>query len=253
MLLSLSLIYFIIDPRPLPTMENIPILIRWIFVSVPNEFAGPLWYLTAVFWGLITFRLYQYLFKGRHISWLILLSIFGFVIGKYRFLFDGEKSSYFAFNFISYALPCFAIGYLIHKHEERIVRWHYLSDTAIITMFLLWVEVYFLRAYSDGRSGFGASLLCYPACACLVALALKHRDFGTNSILMRIGRDYSSHIYYWHMLFVFALLVPLREMPRTIILQTIDVFSAPIIFIISLLFSIFVVWLQKRIGYTLFK
>lgn len=117
-LILLTLVYYAIEPKPID-FSNYAILARWIFVAIPNRAGNPLWYLTSMIWGLIAFYAYMRMTKGKYVGALIPLVLLGIVIGKYRFLFDGQPSSYFVFNFINYTLPCFAVGYLLHKNEKK--------------------------------------------------------------------------------------------------------------------------------------
>lgn len=244
-LICLTVVYYIIEPKPIDIFDY-PVIVRWIFVSIPNKFGGPLWYLTSMIWGLIAFWGYMKLTKGRYVGLLICLTVIGLIIGKYRFLFDSQPSSYFVFNFINYALPCFSIGYLLHKHELRIINNPYLIDVSILCVFSFLLEMNLLKEYSNGLSQMGPSILIYPTCASIIALTLKYKEFGQNSILEKIGKEYSSNIYYWHMVFVWILsylegsALPNRP------------YWAVLVFGLSIIFSHFVIYIQRKIGVSVF-
>lgn len=252
LLVVLTGIYYLVHPTP-PGFPGIPILIRWIFVSIPTRYGGPLWYLTAMFWGMIAFTLYLHWQKGRRLGWLIALTLVGLVIGKYRFLFVDERSSYFVFNFVNYALPCFSIGYLLHKYEERIVSWKYLGDATIISLLLLGLELQLLRTYSGGLSSIGPSVFVYPTAALVICICLKFSQMGWGAIFEKIGRDYSGNIYYWHMIFVAILAHFFGTYNGNEMDLPAGPFWAIIVYALSLLFSIFVVYVQRRLGFSFFK
>lgn len=252
-LLLLTIIYYFVEPAPLG-YHGLPVLIRWIFVSIPNRYGGPLWYLTAIFWGVLALSLFMQVFKGKHLSWLIILTTaIGLIFGRYRFLFTEEKSSYFVLSFVAYGLPCLSIGYLLHKWEARIMSWRHLTDWLVLAVLIYTLENHLLQTYSGGLSSLGPCLSHYPLCFLILAFALKYRDLGKGSLLVGIGRDYSSHIYYWHMLFV-ALLAHLfgypdggnMELPH-------QPYWAILVFALALLFSVLVVAIQRRLGISVFK
>lgn len=252
-LILLTGVYYIIDPVPFIDVSNMPIMIRWVFVSIPNRYGGPLWYLTAMIWGLIAFYAYMRFSRGRYVWAFIPLTIVGLVMGKYRFLLDGQPSSYFVFNFINYALPCFAIGYLLHKNEDKILRNSYVIDWSIMSLLLYLLEKTLLAKYSNGLSQMGPSIFMYPLCASVIALAIKYKDFGEGSFLEKIGKEYSSNIYYWHMMFVALFAYSFGEYSGYNYELPNKPYWAILVFALSLLFSRIILWIQKKLGITIFK
>lgn len=203
LLLLLTPIYFLVDPVDI-SQTTLPLALRWIFVSIPNKYGGPLWYLVSLFWGLLTLRLYIHAFKGRGIHWLIGLTALGLVIGRYRFVWDNSaESSYFVFNFINYALPCLSIGYLARKYEDVLASYRAI-DHAIYLSLALCIEESLLGYFSGGLSSTGPYILTFPTAFAWFWVALQYKDFGQSSFVETIGRDHSARIYYWHMLVVLA-------------------------------------------------
>lgn len=241
LLCLLTPIYYIVDPVDLS--QTTPALaLRWLFVGIPNKYGGPLWYLVALFWAMISFRLYLGLFKGRRVPWLISLTALGLLLGRYRFLFQHEESSYFVLNFLNYALPCVSIGYLTRKYEEVLLaRWRFL-DIAILLSILLSLETYILQTNSNGLSTLGPMLLTYPTAFAWLCVALQHKSFGAMSFIESIGRDYSASIYYWHMLFVW-LFVTVES--STAVNLGYEAFGAFYIFTLSLLIAMLWTYLLR--------
>lgn len=247
LLCVLTPIYYLIDPVDLA--QTTPALaLRWLFVGIPNKYGGPLWYLVALFWGLISFRLYLSLFKGRGVLWLLSLTAIGLLLGRYRFLFQDAESSYFVLNFLSYALPCLSIGYLARKHEGMLLaRWKFV-DVAVLLSVLLSVETYILQTNADGLSTLGPMLLTYPTAFAWLCAALQYKSFGAMSFVESVGRDYSAPIYYWHMIFVWLFVT--FESSTTISLGY-EAFGTFYVFISALLFAM--AWMYLRRVYQSLK
>lgn len=201
MLCVLTPIYYLIDPVDL-AQTTPALVVRWLFVGIPNKYGGPLWYLVALFWGVTLFRLYLILFKGKGVQWLISLTVVGLFLGRYRFLFQEEESSYFVLNFLNYALPCLSIGYLLRRYEELLLSRCRFIDIAVLLSVILSLEVYALQVYSNGLSSMGPMILTYPTAFAWLCVALQYKNFGAMSFVESIGRDYSASIYYCHMIFV---------------------------------------------------
>lgn len=241
----LTPIYFLVDPVDL-SQTTLPLALRWIFVSIPNKYGGPLWYLVSLFWGLLAFRLYLQLFKGRGVHWLIALTVLGIAIGRYRFVWDSTpESSSFVFNFINYALPCLAIGYLARRWEPSLLAYKAL-DYAMWLSIALCIESSLLAYFSSGTSHVGPKILAYPTALAWVATALQHKDFGQSSFVETIGKDHSARIYYWHMLIVFAYTQLSEYLPTSI---SYDKFGAIYVFITTLALSHIIGYLSNHITF----
>lgn len=78
-----------------------------------------------------------------------------------------------------------------------------------------------------------------PVSVCLLCLAVKNPSIGENTNIIKIGSVYSPYIYILHM-FVgqYLLVINLDEYP---------LFKTGIIFLESLLLSIFYIYLKKLI------
>ncbi len=200
-LLFFTCVYFIVDPFDVTSLP-LPVIVRWVFVGIPNNPGGPLWYLVALFWGLLVFGAVVRITQGRRLLWMIALVSIGLAIGRYRFLLDGQESSYFVFNFVNYALPCLTLGYYARKWERRIVASKRLLDYTILISLIFCVERALVSLWSQGGGNIGPLVFTFLVAFSWIALALQHKGFGAGSFAEQIGRDYSADIYYWHMLFV---------------------------------------------------
>ncbi len=247
LVLAFSSFYAFLEPLDFTGLLNYKLFIRWLFISIPSRLGGPIWYLVSLFWGLLFFRFYLKLFKGRGIAFLILLMFLGLIQGRYKWLVFGGESSYFVFNFVVQALPTLSIGYLIRKHQARILKFNYIFEIIIVLYLLSIIEQYLLKNYSNGLATIGFGAMTMPLSAGIFVLALQYPQFGKSSYLEKIGKDYSANIYYWHMAFVWLIeVVLLSNIPFYKEIGTIEVF------ILALLFSIMVVKISKRFGLKLF-
>lgn len=241
----LTPIYFLVDPVDI-SQTTLPLALRWIFVSIPNKYGAPLWYLVSLFWGLLAFCLYIHAFKGRGIHWLISLTTLGLIIGRYRFVWDNSaESSYFVFNFVNYALPCLSIGYLARKYETSLAS-HRAIDYAVYLSIALCIEKSFLGYFSDGLSSIGPHILTFPTAFAWFWVALQHKDFGQSSFVETIGKDHSARIYYWHMLIVLAFTL-LEQYVSSGIFYT--QFGAIYVFVTTLALSHIIGYLSNRITF----
>lgn len=234
LLLFLTAIYVLLGPpEGLPT--TIPMVARWLFVSIPSRYGGHLWYLVSLFWGLLAFRFYLWIFKGKGIHWLIIPAFFGLFIGRYRFLLDGSTASIFVLNFISYALPCLAIGYLARKWETVLKKYRAI-DFAVVISICAYMETVFVHFLSNGLPPMGPLLLTYPTAFAWFWVALQYKDFGKDSFIETVGREHSARIYYWHPLFVWAFTV----LDKNNISFGFQSFGAIYVFLATLILSILI-------------
>lgn len=241
----LTPIYFIIDPIDV-SQTTFPVALRWFFVSIPNKYGGPLWYLVALFWGLFSFRFFLNAFKGKGIYWLIGFTLLGLAIGRYRFLLNSSvSSSYFTLNFLSYALPCLSIGYLAKREEDLLNKVNAL-DYAVWLSVLLCIESNIVSYLSEGRSSLGPYMLTFPTAFAWFMVALQHKSFGASSFVEKIGKNHSARIYYWHMLFVWAFTLLDDSILAGIGFRK---FGTIYVFALSLILSMSIHYISKRITF----
>lgn len=250
MLLILTGVYYLVEPLSKETLANPLMWIRWVLVSIPNKFGGPLWYLTAMLWGMLALYAILRVFKGKYIGGLVPLVLLGCVLGPYRFLFTPQESSYFVFNFVNYALPGFAIGILIRKHSDRLLASSRVLALLPVALILLRTENWILSEVSNGLATIGPRLIVFPAAALLFLFFLYVKDIPFTGMLRRIGESYSGNIYYWHMVFVALLSKLSTHFDNAFYYQE---FGVIYVFCLAWAFSYLVVWAQKKIGVNIFK
>ncbi len=241
-----TLVYYLVDPVDLVNLD-LPILLRWTFVSIPNKYGGPLWYLTSLLWGLPVFGLLVRWSKGRAVAWLPILIVFGVMIGRYRFFYSNAAASSFVFNFVSYALPCLAMGYLAKKHEEIIRQLRWVDGSVALSLGLI-IEGFVIQTLSGGLATVGPHLLTLPVAFAWLNMALTNKTFGQGSILEMIGRRYSGEIYYWHMIFVFLFDSIVRLSGDILEYSN---YGALYVFILSWMFAAVIVKVKERVGITI--
>lgn len=250
----LTVVYYLIDPLADEALKNPIMWFRWLFVSIPNRYGGPLWYLTAIIWAMVAIFILAKISKKDIMIWggqyLPLLTLIGCIIGRYRFLFSGEESSYFVLNFVSYALPGLAAGMLLKRHENKLLSSSSLLSLLPISIFCLCLERWIIEMTSEGLAIMGPFIMLYPTAFLVTLFALYLKDVQFSGIITKIGKRYSGNIYYWHMIFVFALDQLSIRYGNGFFYQE---FGVIYVFVLSLLFSIFIVWIQDKLNIRIFR
>lgn len=136
---ELGLIYL----EQFPPLETpIPWLL-WLLQGYSPIAPGHLWFLQALLYAELAFGLFLRLTKGRWIPILFPLLIGLGLLGPFRPILFGQESSIFMFNFVTRALPYLALGYYIHKNEEVLLRYRWISIYAVLVI-LAGLEYVFL-------------------------------------------------------------------------------------------------------------
>lgn len=238
-ILILQVFYYMLGPIEGSFSETYMLYFKWIFMG-QNPNGGHLWYLTALLQGLLTLWLFVY-FIGERWVW-VLIPLWGLEIlqGEYRFLLFGQESSMMSANFIFYALPCLAMGFVIHRHEAR-----------FLSVFSCWKYVYVGAVALSLFNSFVLPIACerlsvllHPWLRIAMILsvflsALETPGCGRGSLLERIGKEFSGNIYYWHGLFVFVF----ARVP----LPSYDELGTIYVFILSWIVAYVVVGLQNKL------
>ena len=95
------------------------------------------------------------------------------------------------------SLPFLATGYLIRRHEDKMLKAIRFAYALPLTIALLLVEY-----YARGQNPYNYFFLgTYPFVVLLMLLCVKHKDF-TIPVLGNIGRIHSPNIYYFHGLYI---------------------------------------------------
>ena len=197
-IILLQVIYYLIAPFPLESIFKIYwVYFRWIVLGFVHFTTGPLWYMNALLYGLLFLWGYVKIFKGRHVSILMILPVLwtAWTLIKY-FVFHESMVSIFQFNFLTRAVPFLAMGYWIRSKEESLLKHNWL------TLYLLLVLASGLEyALSGAATGGGAPfsfLASMPLPFALFMLTITHKEYGSGTLIESIGARYSGTIYYVH-------------------------------------------------------
>ena len=127
-ILILQVFYLLITRAPLGNpLTSYWTWFRLIFMGFPSFDSGHLWYLSALFYGLLFFWGYLRLFKGKYMLPLFTLVIGAALLGPYRQLIFGQPESVFVFNFLTRAVPFLALGYYVKSREEYLLSFNWLN------------------------------------------------------------------------------------------------------------------------------
>lgn len=177
-------------------------LLSGIFIG--NNFGGHLWYLTSYIEVLILviaalrFRFLTLLW------WLIpVFAVTGLLLGKYAFLLplpDWPDETYFMLNrnFLTMGVPCFGIGWLMRKYRDALLRAISLPIALTLMLLILSVsEIWCISRTGELRPG-DYIVTTLPLAASMLLVALKFPRLGADSLVEKIGKNYSTYIYIFH-------------------------------------------------------
>lgn len=188
-----------------------------------------LWFIPALVVGiLMLFIIKRYLKKDMYI---LTLAIILFVIGYTMQYASYSVSMYRNGIFLGY--PFIAIGYYIYrKNLISKLSTKTLSIGSAILLFTLLFESYLAFIIEHGRETY---ISLFILCPLLFILVMKYPKRTASNIYLD---KLSAGIFYIHFLVIFNL--PNPHYPYRI-------FDLPLIFIISAILSIFIIFINKRI------
>lgn len=178
---------------------------KTIFLGI--GISGFLWYLTALFEALLLlFLIIKYC--PKLINFLPLLYIIAFIVRAYEAIPNFYFLGYFHPAFIRNtciitSLPFLATGYLIHKHQEKLLKNINLLYAIPITLVSLVAEFYIRQNLALPSSYF--MLGTYPLVVFLMLACIRNKNFDIP-VLGYIGKKHSPNIYYFHGLFIMFLM-----------------------------------------------
>lgn len=192
-----NLFYFVTNPV---YFDDFASVIRFVFIGGSSYH---LWYLNTYIEILLCFIVFL---KWRKIDTLLVLApmlyLLGLCLGTYSIIFEISPSSDFYRNFITVGIPCVGAGYLLRKHQEKILSWF--SKPLLLFLFILLfseIEAFILRMYlySEAFSGdfYAFSILLGIS---TVIIALKYPGIGSNTLAERLGKNKSLWIYIFHVI-----------------------------------------------------
>lgn len=205
-----------------------------------------LWYLTAMWQGLLLFFIIRRFLSARVIYLLPFLLILHFLSARYRFLLTDEGGvlpQWVRLNFLTVATPCVSIGYLLRKHIAC-----FKGIFPAITLFIIFTACNYaeniLLTRFHVNSGVGYNLFTAPM-AIGIFLIFKYLPISKDSFISDIGKYHSANIYYFH-IFVW---IYTRELAGFCDVN-IKPIAAVIVYIATILFSIIlrVAWKYTKRG-----
>ncbi len=249
-ILILQVFYLLITRAPLGNpLTSYWTWFRLIFMGFPSFDSGHLWYLSALFYGLLFFWGYLRLFKGKYMLPLFTLVIGAALLGPYRQLIFGQPESVFVFNFLTRAVPFLALGYYVKSREEYLLSFNWLN-LYILALILQAIEYGITSILMGG--GPGVSLLgMFFTPAAVFLLFLSYKNLGKGSWLAHVGAKYSGNIYYFHMAIILGWKALNRISPVSVMIYQYS--GAFVVFFLSLLVAIGVVQVQKKLGVNILR
>lgn len=249
-ILILQVFYLLITRAPLGNpLTSYWTWFRLIFMGFPSFDSGHLWYLSALFYGLLFFWGYLRLFKGRYILPLYALLVGAALLGPYRQLLFGQPESVFVFNFLTRAVPFLALGYYVKSQEERLLSFNWLN-LYVLALILQAIEYGLTSIIMGGVPGVSfLSMSLTPAA--IFILFLSYKDLGKGSWLAHVGAKYSGNIYYFHMAIILGWKALNRISPVSVMIYQYS--GAFVVFFLSLLVAIGVVQVQKKLGVNILR
>lgn len=170
-----------------------------------------LWYLTAVWQGLLIFYvIIRYIPKLIYL--LPFLFIFVYLLRSHPLLIFPTSPQLALICRLSVitALPILATGYLIHKHEEwlqKIVRVEIWLPVVFIAL-LVETQIRIHIFDTHGRYNF----FTYPLLVLLLLTCTRYRHISIP-FFNNVGENHSANIYYFHMIILFILMALKIKIP----------------------------------------
>lgn len=163
---------------------------------------GTLWYLNTYLWTLALLWAICRCRAMKVISYLPLLLVLTFLLGRYLFMLPiGPLTFDERLNCFTIGLPFVAIGYIIHRNEERLRRipGKELQVGILACIVMAYVESLTLSALGVNNH-FSQFLFTTAYAILLVVWAVTHPDWQLHPLAQNIGKYHSANIYYYHIL-----------------------------------------------------
>ncbi len=214
---------------------------KTLFVS-GRDICFVLWYLTALWQGLLIFALMRK-YVPRILYLLPLLYILLYLMrNQGSFLVPFTIDIGIGRNSILTTLTFLSVGYFMHMYKDTLVKIKYLKVIYGFTMLLAFIEcLVYTRVFHHYSCLF--NFTTFPLIVMSMLLCIKNPDYKLP-ILNEIGRKHSANIYYFHMLL--ALYVWDLDIIKPV--QTVVVWVSAIP--LSMLFVYISRWIRNRIART---
>lgn len=205
-----------------------------------NGISVPLWYLTALWEALLVFILLRRK-AYRLIGWAVVLCVLNPLLGRYCFLFmeNGEQlPACIRTNALTVALPYLCIGYTSARYQLW-SQWGKIRYP-IISGGVMYAEYYMLQWC--GVNNHVSYLFATAAFSWFLFLWVLQYKGPLPCAAVEIGKRHSANIYYYHSA------VGAVAMMLSSICPWLKMVGAPVVFLFSFLFSVFLLGVTQVIG-----
>ena len=171
-----------------------------LLVTNDNAISGHLWYLSAILYVVLIFRLFPSLNQLGEKRYIIITSLLvgDLILGKYSaLLFHRNVPLWMSRNFLLVGVPFFWIGNIIREKQEGGLRIRNSILAVAIAVFYITTILENLLLESGGvlaTRDHAASTTLMAVTVFLFAINATER----KSCLEYVGRNYSASIYYFH-------------------------------------------------------
>lgn len=210
--ISVNFLYFIIKlslgHTSLLDLTDFHCWIKWILWG--RLFSGHLWFLNAyievLIFAIVIIRINGYCAINNVILFLTSsLLFFSLLLGRYSFLLDRSFGFDVYCNVFTLAIPFVVIGAYFRSNEKELCS--FLSKgqyifILVIVLFLAYIEFGLQFLFPSLKSGGSLNITTIPLAIVIFWGCLICKDYETNSVLLVIGKQYSTDIYLYHMAFV---------------------------------------------------
>lgn len=171
-----------------------------LLVTNDNAISGHLWYLSAILYVVLIFRLFSRLNKlGRKRYIIIILLLLGdLIFGKYSILILHRIIPlWMSRNFLFVGVPFFWIGNIIQEKQENE---HRINNNILVLLIVLFYittlleNIFLMKLGTIATRDHAISTTLMAVVIFVFAISATEK----NSRLEVVGRKYSANIYYFH-------------------------------------------------------
>ncbi len=210
---------------------------KTLFVS-GGDICHVLWYLTALWQGLLIFALLR-----KYVPRILYLLPFLYILiylmrNSGSFLVPFTIDIGIGRNSILTTLPFLSVGYFMHMYKDTLVKIRYLKVIYVFTIVVAFIEcLVYTKVFRHYSCLF--NFTTFPLIVMSMLLCIKNPDYKLP-ILNEIGRKHSANIYYFHILL--ALYVWDLEIIKPVQAVVVWVSAIPL----SMLFLCISRWIKNR-------
>ncbi|MBR7044827.1 MAG: acyltransferase [Lachnospiraceae bacterium] len=178
------------------------VFFNMIFVNIP-EICQPMWFLISMTYALA----FMYLAAKKGLLDIlcrcvpVLLAVNLLLSGNFNRFLPVQFDGFYARFFLFFAMPFLLMGYMVHRHQEKILS--SVSPGKVICIILLTEMISGIEAELIGVNPL--LLFMIPSAFFTLILALHFPQIGKGSIMEKIGTRNSLHIYLIHRILILGI------------------------------------------------